>query len=48
MKFYADRVWSKEHVITFWERSGSYSGYKKNPKFLEMHTDGGSHSISAF
>ena len=27
---------SKEEVITFWERSTSYSGYKKNPKFSKV------------
>ena len=24
-------------VNTFWERSGSYSGYKQNPNFLCKH-----------
>ena len=29
------RVWPKEGVIKFWERSGLYSGYKKTTtKFL--------------
>ena len=26
----------EKEVITFWERSGSYSEYKRNPKVLEM------------
>ena len=32
-------------VITFLKRSGSYSGYKRYPEFLEMASGGGLYSL---
>ena len=43
--FYLGWACSKEKAVTFWERS---CGYKKNPKFLEMHPGWVLCSMSAF
>ena len=44
--FYVSRACPKEEVITFWERSISYS--QENPEFLEVLPGGGLCPTSAF
>ena len=34
-KVMSGSFWPKKEMIAFWERSGSYSGYKKTPVYLE-------------
>ena len=47
LDFYVRMAGLKEEVLKFWERSGSYSGYKNDPAFLERLHGGGVHPMSA-